>query len=89
MLYEDNGGIPKVVAYQTFQYLKVNQKIIFSYTREWSKGSPAEGEFPPRYKLVISYAPDLYTDGNRNNDDFNTLNNEFEKSGSEINSMPF
>jgi len=89
LLYEDNGGRPRLVATKVFQNLTPGQEVKVSYTRAWYKSSPAEGEFPPKYILVISYDPDIYIDGNDNNDDSNSSNNRMEKSGREINTMPF
>ncbi len=89
LLYEDNGGRPRLVATRVFQNLTPGQEVKVSYTRTWGKSSPAEGEFPPKYILIISFDPDIYIDGNDNNDDANTGNNRMEKSGSEINGMSF
>lgn len=88
-LYEDNGGIIKLVATQVFQNLDVNATVKVSFTRSWYKASPAEGEFPPIYILIIGYDPDIYIDGNTNNDDANSNNNKLSKSSSEINRMTF
>jgi len=89
LLYEDNGGRPRLVATRVFQNLTPGQEVKVSYTRAWGKSSPAEGEFPPKYILIISFDPDIYIDGNDNNDDANTGNNRMEKSSREINGMTF
>lgn len=89
LLYENSGSRPRLVATKVFQNLSPGQEVRVTYTRAWYKASPAEGEFPPTYILIISYDPDIYIDGNDNNDDSNSANNKMEKSGSEINAMSF
>jgi hypothetical protein len=86
LLYEQNpGGIPKLVATQPFRDLPVNTTIKVAYTRKWDRSQ----EFPPTYTLIISFDPDIYIDGNNNNDDSNTANNKISKSGEAINALPF
>lgn len=86
LLYEDNGGRLQLVASQSFQNLAPGAEVKVSYTRPWNRSSPAEGEFPPKYVLVIGFDPDIYIDGNDNNDDSNYSNNRFTKSAAEVNS---
>ncbi|WP_179020428.1 hypothetical protein [Winogradskyella forsetii] len=91
-LYERSLGTPtnqsgNLVASLNFETLAANETLEVSYSRPWNSSSPAEGEFPPEYILVISYDPDLFLDGNLNNDDTNTANNEILVSGSLINTM--
>jgi hypothetical protein len=86
LLYEQIlGGETKLVARQPFKDLSVNTSVKVSYTRRWNKSD----EFPPTYTLVISFDPDIYIDGNNNNDDSNTANNKLSKSGEAINALPF
>jgi hypothetical protein len=86
LLYEQNpGGTPKLVATKTFSTLAANAVLKFSYPRSWDKSA----EFPPTYTLIISFDPDIYIDGNNNNDDSNTANNKLSKSGEAINALPF
>ncbi len=85
LLYEDNGGILRLVASQSFQNLDVNATAKVSFTRNWNKAS----EFPPNYILIISFDPDIYMDANTNNDDANNANNKFSRSGGEINLLSF
>lgn len=92
LLYERALGIPTsqpgtLVASLDFTTLAANQTLEVSFTRPWNSSSPAEGEFPPEYILRISYDPDLYIDGNLNNDDSDASNNEVLVSGSLINTM--
>jgi hypothetical protein len=90
-LYEQNGGIGtrRLVASRPFQNLAPNATVKVSFTRNWNKSSPAEGEFPPTYVLVIGFEPDITIDGNNSNDDSNSENNSLTKSGREINTMTF
>jgi hypothetical protein len=86
LLYEQNpGGVPKLIATQPFKDLLANATIKVAYTRKWNKSD----EFPPTYILIISFDPDIYIDGNNNNDDSNTANNKLSKSGEVINALPF
>lgn len=86
LLYEQIlGGKTTLVARQPFKDLPVNATVKFSYTRRWNQSD----EFPPTYTLVISFDPDIYIDGNNNNDDPNTANNKISKSGEAINALPF
>lgn len=87
ILYEKILGTPMgvVVARKSFKNLEVGETLEVSYNRIWNSSSPAEGEFPPEYTLVIGYDPDLYLDGNVHNDDVNSENNRLTKSGKGIN----
>ena len=92
LLYERSSGTPttqlgNLVASLAFTTLSPDETLEVSYTRPWNSSSPAEGEFPPEYILIISYDPDLYIDGNVNNDDSNHTNDELIVSGSIINTM--
>lgn len=86
LLYEQIlGGKTTLVARQPFKDLAVNATVKVSFTRQWDKSQ----EFPPTYTLIISFDPDIYIDGNNNNDDSNTANNKISKSGEAINALPF
>lgn len=87
-LWETNpGGSPRLVATKPFEKLAKDEIIFVQYERDWNSSSPAEGEFPPTYKLVISYDPDINIDDNKKNDDCETENNSMEQSGAEINTL--
>jgi hypothetical protein len=90
-LYEQNPGegAPRLVAERPFTNLAPGREVRVSFERNWDGSSPAEGEFPPTYKLLIGYDPDIYQDGNPKNDDCNRTNNQRERSGSDINSTYF
>ncbi len=62
-----------MVAEETFVNLTVGESVEVEYQRSWT----FEGaEFQlTRYKLIVSYDPDILDDGNLNNDDCNTSNN--------------
>jgi hypothetical protein len=88
LLYEIvPGAQPRLVARQAFQNLAPGAEVSLTYRRSWDASSPAEGEFPPSYKLVISYDPDIRLDGNTKNDDCNPSNDVRERSGADINAM--
>ncbi|MBU0485996.1 MAG: hypothetical protein KKB30_15945 [Proteobacteria bacterium] len=81
------GGAGRLVASQSFQNLTAGQTVTVSYTRQWNASSPSEGEFPPNYKLLVVYDPDISMDGNAKNDDCNGVNNQKERSGADINAL--
>lgn len=88
LLYEiPLGGSPILRAQKNFEDLAPGQKLKLSYSRNWDASSPSEGEFPPNYRVVISYDPDIYIDGNPFNDDANLGNNQRDRSGSGINDL--
>ena len=80
-------GTYTIVATKAFQNLAHGEEVAVIYERDWDASSPGEGEFPPTYKLVIAYDPDINTDGNTKNDDCNTSNNVKTRSGSDMNTM--
>lgn len=82
-LYSDNT----LVAQRSFINLAVGQSFTFSYERQWDASSPSEGEFPPNYRVVIGYDPDIYIDGNSQNDDCSNSNNNRLRSGRDINAL--
>jgi len=82
-LYEDR----RLVATVPFVNLAVSGSVTVNFVRNWDASSAAEGEFPPTYKIILSQDPDIYIDGNVNNDDCNTRNNTFTRSGSAINDL--
>ena len=83
LLYSDRT----LVARRDFLNLAVGQSFTFSYDRLWDSSSPAEGEFPPEYRLVVTYDPDIYIDGNSQNDDCSNANNNRVRSGTGINDL--
>ena len=90
LLYERILGLPAPgtqVAKLDFNSLAAGETLEVSFTRAWNASSPAEGEFPPEYYLLISYDADLFNDGNPHNDDSNSENNELIESGMAINNL--
>jgi hypothetical protein len=87
LLYEQDLGlvVGTIVVDQEFGNLGVGESITVSYSRAWNQSSPAEGEFPPNYRAVITFDPDLYIDGNSSNDDALSTNNERTESSEELN----
>ncbi|MCM1983705.1 hypothetical protein [Lyngbya confervoides] len=83
LLYENN----RLVKTSSFQNLAPGATAQISYERDWNSSSPAEGEFPPTYKLLITYDPDIRLDGNPNNDDCRSSNNQAVRSGQGINEL--
>lgn len=81
------GGQPRLVASKTFQNLAAGQTVAVSFERSWNASSPAEGEFPPDYRVSLVYDPDIALDSNPANDDRSGANNMFERSGGGINQM--
>lgn len=88
LLYEEvPGTAPRLMATKNFQNLAVNASTSFYITKSWDK--TANAEFPPNYFLIVTFDPDLYIDGNNNNDDAVSTNNKITKTGAEINAMRF
>ncbi|HEY8075254.1 MAG TPA: hypothetical protein VIF62_14115 [Labilithrix sp.] len=84
LLYEvPIGGRPVLVAQRAFQNLAPGEAVQVSFTRAWS----AAIEFPPTYRLIVTYDPDIRLDGNPKNDDCNGGDNVRDRAGSEISAL--
>lgn len=83
VLYQGN----KLVSTKAFQNLAVNQEERIVYERDWDASSPSEGEFPPEFKLALTFDPDISMDGNLENDECNSTNNHKTRSGADINAL--
>lgn len=70
-----------------FGTLYVGAEYRCEYDRPWDSSSPAEGEFPPNFKAMIVYDPDIRLDGNPKNDDINMKNNQVQAPGTRINDL--
>lgn len=81
------GGSARLVAKKNFQNLNPGQQVTVAYERNWDASSPSEGEFPPSYRVIIAYDPDIRLDSNPKNDDCNINNNQKERSGADINAL--
>ncbi|WP_299898684.1 hypothetical protein [uncultured Aquimarina sp.] len=89
-LYQRNLGAPapgELVSTVSFTDLAAGETLTISYSRPWNSSSPAEGEFPPDYSIVLDYDPDIFIDGNDSNNDEDLTNNSLTVSGSEINDL--
>ena len=78
-LYQGLDTTP--LATQTFEDLAPGATVSVTHEMDWSRST----EFPPTLRVVIAYDPDIFIDGNDNNDDCSTSDNVMEKTGSEIN----
>lgn len=86
ILYENTPGAgSRAVATKAFGNVAVNGTVKFSYYKDWQTSD----EFPPTYTAVIVFDPDIYIDGNDNNDDSNASNNKKTVEGAQINSLPW
>lgn len=81
------GASPNLVASQPIPNLSPGETTEVTYLRDWNSSSPSEGEFPPSYRLVIVYDPDIQQDNNPQNDDPNSRNNQQQRSGADINAL--
>lgn len=71
------------VASEDFEVMATGDFIMVSYERDWNTSN----EFPPVYRVAITYDPDIFIDGNPANDDCATSDNALERDGAEINSL--
>lgn len=74
--------LPDVKAQRNLARLDPGATVGLSFETDWDISS----EFPPTISLHIGYDPDIYIDGNPNNDDCNQRNNETELTGETIRS---
>ncbi|MGH8950790.1 MAG: hypothetical protein ACRDX9_05135 [Acidimicrobiia bacterium] len=72
LVEEQPGTPPRIVADQTFTLLAPNRTVRLVHRRSWDTAI----EFQPRYRLRITYEPDIRTDANPRNDDCRLDNNE-------------
>lgn len=88
-LYEMPPGSSSgsVKAQREIRNLAPGATMALVYERDWNSSSPAEGEFPPSYRLQILLDPDIYMDASKDNDDCTQDNNKKDRSGTDINGM--
>ncbi len=79
------GARERLVARRDFQNLPAQGRLSVSYDRTWNAATMRE--FPPDYRVVISLDPDIFIDGNPDNDDSNLRNNTHTESGRRINDL--
>lgn len=71
------------VASTDFVMMETGDFVMVTYERDWDTSN----EFPPVYRVAITYDPDIFIDGNAANDDCATSDNALERDGAEINSL--
>lgn len=80
-LYEVSlTGRATLKARREIRNLSAGSTINIGFSRNWYAGN----EFPPNYRLVISYDPDIKLDSNSRNDDCYTANNQKTRPGTDI-----
>lgn len=72
-----------LLAQQDFEDLAAGATVTVAHDLSWNTST----EFPPTFRVIIVYDPDIFIDGNDNNDDCATSDNALERSGSEINDL--
>lgn len=77
---EPLGGSPSEKVNLPFTNVNAGDTIYISYSRSWYLAN----EFPPSFKVAITYDPDIFTDGNDDNDDKDLTNNSLTKTGYDI-----
>ncbi len=87
MIVMDMGDPTHPLKTKNFQNLKAGETITINYEMDWNSSSPNEGEFPPTFKVYLTYDPDIGADNLKTNDDCNPNNNSMSKSGKAINDM--
>lgn len=83
----DAGDAAHPLKVKKFQNLRKGEEVRIVYETDWNSSSPSEGEFPPTFRVYITYDPDINMDSNPKNDDCNLKNNGKSKSGKAINDM--
>lgn len=78
------GAFPRLVAEQTFVDLAPGATVNVSFETVWSSFL---SEFPPSYRVLIAYDPDIFIDGNDFNGDCDLDNNMAEVDGFAINDL--
>lgn len=79
LLYENAS----VIARQPFQNLASGGEVRVRVVRNWLSST----EFPPDYRLVVQYGPDIRIDNNPKNDDCQPANNTRQLGGRAINAL--
>ena len=83
-LYEVSAeGHADQVAARAFEDLDAGDTVTVTYERNWD----AAMEFAPSYQLRITYDPDIFIDGNEENDDCNLDNNGLDRAGVEVSAL--
>ncbi|MFQ5430819.1 MAG: hypothetical protein ACE5E1_10970 [Phycisphaerae bacterium] len=72
-----------LLAQQDFEDLAPGATVTVSHDMAWNTAT----EFPPTFRVIIAYDPDIFIDGNDNNDDCANSDNLLERSGGDINAL--
>lgn len=84
LLYEVSlTGRARVLARRSVGNIPAGRTFSLSFVKNWYAGN----EFPPNYKLCISYDPDIKLDSNPKNDDCNSANNCKTRPGTDIHKL--
>lgn len=84
ILYEVSlSGRTTIKARSSFGNIPSGRTASVSFVKSWYAGN----EFPPNYRVCVSYDPDIKKDGNPRNDDCYRANNCKTRIGSEINNL--
>lgn len=68
---------------EEFEDLVPGGQVTVVHTMEWNTSD----EFPPLFQVILSYDPDIYIDGNEDNDDCANSDNALQRDGSDINAL--
>lgn len=84
-LYKRAAGATDLETLGTLDFtdLDAGETLSISTEIDWYRGM----EFPPGFGVRIEFDPDLYIDGNEENDDTNTQNNHLERPGQDIHEL--
>ena len=77
------GSETQPLAQQDFEDLAAGATVTVTHDLEWNTST----EFPPVFRVIIAYDPDIFIDGNDNNDDCATVDNILQRDGSDINDL--
>jgi hypothetical protein len=82
-IYQVQNNHNVLVATRAFGNLAVGEETTIVFETEWY----APNEFPPSFRMMIVYDPDIRLDGNPKNDDCKMSNNTRERTGAEISAL--
>lgn len=83
-LYEvPASGPSRLVAQRAFQNLAPDEAVTVAFERDWRSSE----EFPPSYRVMVGYDPDILLDSNPKNDDCVSTNNTRTRSGNDISAL--
>lgn len=84
-LFEGNTLVAEnLLVEHEFLNLALDETISVEYERDWDT---ADEFLPSEYTLYVNLDPDIFIDGNEQNDDCNTNNNMLQRSTTDINAL--